>query len=402
MNVQSPQFERAQSDELLALGTGPIPAGPYYRDDYFELEREAIFKRSWLHIGHVCELPEPGSFIVRYLDFAKASILITRGKDGAIRAFHNVCTHRGTELVPEAEGRRSSFTCRYHAWTFGNDGELRAAPDIERFYVDPKDCGLTKVAVDACAGLIFVNLDPSPKQSLRAFIGPLAEQMETRPVAKATTFTEYVYEIEANWKLTYDNFQENYHLRFIHPRSGAAAGGGDKPFGYPVECGLHGPHRTQLIWSHPAPPITPVQGFAMGKGAAMAYADAGLAPSRLDKQYFALFPNVFLFGSPGTHFSHTVFPISATRSRGVIRLYWIGDDDSASKRFAREYGMATALDIHSEDRAVIEAGQRGLNSGALQHIHLQSQEVLLRHLFHAVDQAVEAYKAELVQSGAAQ
>lgn len=402
MNVQTPQFQGAQSEELLALGAGPIPAGPYYRDDYFELEREAIFKRSWLHIGHVCELAEPGGFIVRELDFAKASILVTRDRDGAIRAFHNVCTHRGTQLVAETEGRRASFTCRYHAWTFGNDGELRAAPDIERFYVEKKDCGLPKVAVDVCAGLIFVNLDSSPKQSLREFLGPLAEQMETRPVAKATTFSEYVYEIDANWKLTYDNFQENYHLRFIHPRSGAAAGGADNPFGYPVEYGLHGPHRTQLIWSHPSPPVTPVQGFAMGKGVPMAFAEAGVVPSRLDKQYFALFPNFFLFGAPGTHFSHTVIPISATKSRGIIRLYWVGEDDSASKRFAREYQMATALDIHAEDRAVIEAGQRGLNSGALQHIHLQSQEVLLRHLIHEVDKAVEAYKAEQARAGAAQ
>ncbi len=188
MNVQTPQFQRAESEELLALGTDPIPAGRYYRDDYFELEREAIFKRTWLHVGHVCELPEPGSFIVRELDFAKASILITRDKDGAIRAFHNVCTHRGTQLVAETEGRRASFTCRYHAWNFGADGELRAAPDMERFYVDKKDCGLPKVAVDVCAGLIFVNLDAAPKQGLREFIGPLAEQMETRPVAKATTF----------------------------------------------------------------------------------------------------------------------------------------------------------------------------------------------------------------------
>ncbi|CAN7527171.1 aromatic ring-hydroxylating dioxygenase subunit alpha [Phenylobacterium sp. LjRoot225] len=401
MNVQAPQFLTIKGEDPAGLGTAPVPAGPYYRDDWFELEREAIFKRTWLHIGHVCELPEPGSFIVRSLDFAKASILITRGKDGVIRAFHNVCTHRGTQLVAETDGRKASFTCRYHAWTFGNDGALRAAPDMERFYVEAKDCGLPKVAVDVCAGLIFVNLDPEPKQGLADFIGPLAEEMATRPVAKATTFSEYVYEIEANWKLTYDNFQENYHLRFIHPRSGAAAGGPDNPFGYPVEYGFHGQHRTQLIWSNPAPQVTPIQAYAMGKAMPLAYAEADVAPSRLDKQYFALFPNFFLFGSPGTHFSHTVFPISATRSRGVIRLYWVGDDDSASRRFSREYQMATALDIHAEDRAVIEAGQRGLNSGALRHIHLQSQEVLLRHLLHEVTKAVDAYRAELVGEGEA-
>lgn len=399
MNLQSPQFLTTKGDDPAGLGTGPVPAGPYYRADYFELEREAIFRRSWLQIGHVCELPEPGSFIVRELEVANTSILITRGKDGALRAFHNVCTHRGTQLVAETEGKRASFSCRYHAWTFGADGALRSAPDMERFYVEAKDCGLPKIAIDTCAGLIFINLDPAPKQTLREFLGPLAAELETLPVAQATTFSEYVYEIDANWKLTYDNFQENYHLRFIHPRSGKAAGGEANPFGYPTRFGFHGQHRTQTIWSNPAPEILPVQGFAFGKGFQFT-AEAGFAQAPNNREYFALFPNFFLLGSPGQHFSHTVFPLSATRSRGVIRLYWIGEDDSASKRFAREYAMASAKDIHSEDRAVIEAGQRGLSSGALQHIHFQSQEVLCRHLMHAVDQAVEAYKAE--RAGAAQ
>ena len=113
---------------LTYLGTSPVPAGPYYRHDYFELEREAIFKRSWLEIGHVCELPRPGSYIVRPVEVANASLLITRSKDGEIGAFHNVCPHRGTQLVTDADGGiRSSFTCPYHAWTFGNDGQLRSA-----------------------------------------------------------------------------------------------------------------------------------------------------------------------------------------------------------------------------------------------------------------------------------
>ncbi len=116
------------------LGTAPVPAGPYYQDDYFELEREAIFKRSWLHIGHVCELPEPGSFMVREIEIAEASILVTRDSDGIIRAFHNVCPHRGTQLVTDpSEGKRSSFTCPYHAWTFNADGALRSATVSQLF-----------------------------------------------------------------------------------------------------------------------------------------------------------------------------------------------------------------------------------------------------------------------------
>jgi len=398
MSEQTAQPLIAFDEDTAGLGTEPIPAGPYYQPDYFELEREAIFRRTWLQIGHVSELPGPDSFIVREVEIANCSILITRGRDDRIRAFHNVCTHRGTQLVSEGNGRRALFKCPYHMWAFSGDGQLRSAPDFERFYVDKSQCGLPEVAVDVCAGLIFINLDKSPRQGLREFLGPLAEELETLPVARATTFSEYVYEIEGNWKITYDNFQENYHLRFIHPRSGEASGGPQNPFGYPVKYGFQSPHRTQVIWSNPDARPTPLQGLAFMKGAGFAARD-GFGDYQNAKKYFAIFPNLFLFGSPMTPFSQCVVPLSPTRSRGIIRMYWIGDDDCASRRFSREYAMALAKDIHSEDVSVIEAGQRGLNSGALSHIHFQSQEILCRHLFLQVNERVEAYRAERAAAG---
>jgi phenylpropionate dioxygenase-like ring-hydroxylating dioxygenase large terminal subunit len=214
------------------------------------------------------------------------------------------------------------------------------------------------------------------------------------PVAKATTFAEYIYEIDANWKLTYDNFQENYHLRFIHPRSGGGgAVGPDNPFGYPMDYKFYGEHRTQTIWTNPAPKLSPAQMVAFGK-LVPALMQRGLMKHPYGRAYWAVFPNLFMIGTPTQPFVHYVMPISATRSRGVIRIYWVGDDMNASERYGREFSMAMARDVHSEDRAVIEAGQRGLNSGALEYIHLQQQEVLLRHLMHHVDAKVEAYKAE--------
>jgi len=393
-----PVFEPVKKADLAWLGTGPVPAAPYYDPAYFELEREAVFKRSWLHVGHVCELPERGSFIRRELEIAKASILIIRGKDDEIRAFHNVCTHRGTQLVEEASGRQSKFSCPYHMWTFGEDGSLLSAPDFEQFDLSKEECALTKVAVEVVAGLIFIHLG-TPATSMRESMGELAERMEQLPVAQATTFAEYVYEIDANWKLTYDNFQENYHLRFIHPQSSGPGCGGDNPFGYPTEYGFHGQHRTQTIWDNPEPfTPAPVQGISYMK-IGMGLAKRGLLQEGMANNYYALFPNFFLFGAPGTHFSHTVFPIAADKSRGVIRLYWVGDDADASERYAREYAMATARDIHVEDRSVIERGQRGLQSGALKHIHLQTQESLIRHLFNEVDGMVQTYKAELEAKG---
>jgi phenylpropionate dioxygenase-like ring-hydroxylating dioxygenase large terminal subunit len=390
-------FQAVSQGELDWLGNEPIPAEPYYDPQYFELERKAVFERSWLQIGHVCELPERGSFIRRDVEVANASVLIVRGMDGEIRAFYNICTHRGTELVEAEAGRQSRFSCRYHRWTFGTDGALVSAPDFDQFHVRKADCALRGVAVDVCAGLVFINFAERP-EPLRQWLGDLAERLEALPVARATTFTEYVYDIEANWKLTYDNFQENYHLRFVHPRSSGAGTGPDNPFGYPVRFGFHGPHRTQTLWSNPSPgkPAYTL-GLAYGLGLACARED-GLV-SNAAKEYFALFPNFFILGSPVQHFSHVVMPISASRSRGVIRLYWIGEDERASERFAREYLMAAAREVHSEDRDVIVAGQKGLSSGRLRHIHFQTQEVLCRHFFKTVDAAVQTYKAEMSRTG---
>jgi phenylpropionate dioxygenase-like ring-hydroxylating dioxygenase large terminal subunit len=392
MNASPAPFTAVSQDDVAMLGTRPIPTKPYYDAGWFELEREAVFRRSWMYIGHVCELPDSGSFIRRELEVLSASLLIVRGKDGMIRAFHNVCTHRGTQLVDEAQGKRPTFSCPYHMWTFGGDGALISAPDFESFGLDKKDCGLKQVALDICAGMIFAYLgkDPLP---LRDWLGELADQMETLPVARATTFSEYHYDIDANWKLTYDNFQENYHLRFIHPRSGGSAFAPENPFGYPKEYAFHDPHRTQTVWTNPDPKPYPFQAIAFGRLAPRAMAE-GLMDTPYNRKYFALFPSFFMLGTPLQNFVHVVYPIGATKSRGVIRLYWVGDDANASERFGREAVMGTARDVHAEDLSVIEAGQRGLSSGALEHIHFQTQESLCRHLFNMVEAAVHNYQAE--------
>jgi phenylpropionate dioxygenase-like ring-hydroxylating dioxygenase large terminal subunit len=319
-----------------------------------------------------------------------------RGKDGEIRALHNACTHRGTQLTSEACGKKSTFSCPYHMWTFGTDGGLISAPDFERFYTSKEDCALKQVAVDVCAGLIFVCLEP--QESLRDYLGHMAGMLENVPLARATTFHEYVYDIDANWKLTYDNFQENYHLRFIHPRTAGSGGlGPENPFGYPSSFSLDGIHRTQTIWTNPEPQMANVltQMFMRGIPRLMA---EGLMDLPYGKEYVALFPNLFLLCNPGQHFLHTVLPLGPEKSRGVIRLYWVGDDETASTRFFREASMAIARDVHSEDVDIIRAGQRGVSSGALEHIHFQEKEILCRHLMKVVEEKVEAYKAATANS----
>lgn len=393
MNIATAEFDQAPVPDL---GREPVPAKAYYDPEWYELERQAVFMRSWINAGHVSEVPEPGSFIRREFEFANASLLIARGKDGVIRAFHNVCTHRGTQLTQDSCGKRATFSCKYHMWTFGTDGRLLSAPDFERFGVTKESCALPQVHCEVVAGLIFVNFAKQPAQTLREYLGPLAEQMETVPCAKATCFSEYVYEIDANWKLTYDNFQENYHLRFIHPRTGAATFDPANPFGYPVALELHDPHRTQTIWTNPnsASQMTDMQKLSFGLlGKAIMRGDVPDNPNA--RTYFALFPSFFMLGSTGQNFSHQVYPLGPTRSRGVIRLYWINGDETPGTRYAREYAMAATRDVHSEDVSVIEAGQRGLSSGALEHILFQEQEVLCRHLYNMVAKTIDEYQAGL-------
>jgi phenylpropionate dioxygenase-like ring-hydroxylating dioxygenase large terminal subunit len=397
MNDHTPIFT-SPDDKVAWLGTDPIPASVYYDPEWYEAERQAIFMRTWLEIGHICELPEPGTWIRRELEFANASVLIVRGKDGEIRAFYNACTHRGTQLVEEESGKGSSFLCPYHTWNFGDDGRLIAAPDFERFALTKDECKIPKISVDTCAGLIFVNLDPNPKQSLHEFLGPYAERMETMPVAKATTFHEYAYDIDANWKITYDNFQENYHLRHVHGLTGIATVHKDNLYGYPTDYGFNGPHRTQTIWNNPEPLIKPMQGFNFGLAAKIGM-EQGILDGPEDRTYFALFPSFFCIGTPLAHFSHMVYPLSATKSRGVIRMYWVGEDDSATKRYTREYTVCSIHDVHVEDVNIIRRAQKGLLSGAMKHVHFMNMEGLCRHLYQQVVARVEAWKEERVSIG---
>lgn len=390
MNQQVFDLQKDQGEDVPWLNAGSVPAAPYYDPEYFELERKAVFMKTWMNIGHVCEIPEAGSFIRREIEYAKASLLIVRGQDGEIRAFHNVCTHRGTQLVAEASGRKSNFSCPYHMWTFGGDGALVSAPDFEAFGLKKEECNLRQVKIDQCGGILFVNFDPDA-QPLREFLGDYAQMMENMPIAQATGFSEYTYTAKANWKLIYDNFQEHYHLRFIHPRSAKAGYGGENPFGYPIQVGFNGPHRTEKFWTNPEPTIPPFQQVGMMRAVKSAAA-RGLMQLPHARDYLLLFPNLFMLGVPFQNFVHMIYPTAAGESRGVVRIYWVGDDANASERFGREYIMANLRDVHTEDVSVIEAGQRGLNSGALDVIRFQRMESLCRHLFMEVDSRVQAYK----------
>ena len=127
---------------------------------------------------------------------------------------------------------------------------------------------------------------------------------------------------------------------------------------------------------------------------ATALAAKGLLDTPHGREYYGLFPTLFMLGNPLQNFSHVVYPVDAGTARGVIRMYWAGEAENATELFARHAGLTMMRDLHAEDIDVIEDGYAGLSSGAIEHIHFQTQEALCRHLYNTVTEKVRALQAE--------
>src|SRR6266567_1417060 len=204
--------EGSWTEHYPELGTGLVSYADSISPEFFELEREAIFKRAWLHVGRVEQLPRNGSYFTREIAVARTSVVIVRDGD-EIRAFHNICRHRGNKLVwqdfprEETSGTARQFTCKYHGWRYGLDG--------------------------ACA---FVQQEGE-------FLGPMITAIEDFPFDQLTARYGFRAEVPANWKVFMDALQEQYHAPIVHrsqrPESFDAHAAGFEAPHYQID----GPHR---------------------------------------------------------------------------------------------------------------------------------------------------------------
>lgn len=178
----------------------------------FHEEQERIFAKVWLFACHESEVAEPGDF--RCVQIAGKSILLVRGTDGVVRAFHNICRHRSAEIVREDSGNARKFTCFYHHWTYGLDGALRGVAKpagYEAVKLDKSELGLIPARCEILAGLVFVTLNDDA-EPLRDFLGDIVhgflEPLGTIPLE---TFHFHKAVLKTNWKLWQDNNSERYH-----------------------------------------------------------------------------------------------------------------------------------------------------------------------------------------------
>ncbi len=193
----------------------------YTSEETFAEERERIWWGGWICIGRAAEIPAPGDYLVR--DLAGESIVVTRNRAGEVRAFYNVCAHRGTKLLddePACGHITKVFKCPYHAWSYDLDGQLVGTPNVDQDeFFERSDYPLHSVAAETYAGFLFVNLAASPGD-LHASLRDGTESItnfERYRMDELRVGVRIVYEVAANWKIIVENFNECLHCPTIHP-----------------------------------------------------------------------------------------------------------------------------------------------------------------------------------------
>ncbi|MEW1824833.1 aromatic ring-hydroxylating dioxygenase subunit alpha [Streptomyces sp. NPDC088196] len=190
------------------------PAGqsleaPFYvSEEFFDLDIEAVFARSWLFVAAEAELPEPGDYVT--VDIGSYSVIVVRDDDEDVRAFHNVCRHRGARILNEERGSVGNIVCGYHRWTYGVDGKLLHAESQAPGF-DPSCFGLRTVHARTVAGLVFICLADEPPADFDEVAARIAPYLAPHNLAKAKVATQIDLVENGNWKLTMENNRECYH-----------------------------------------------------------------------------------------------------------------------------------------------------------------------------------------------
>jgi phenylpropionate dioxygenase-like ring-hydroxylating dioxygenase large terminal subunit len=320
-----------------------LPFDWYSDPAVLRLERERIFRRSWQYAGRGDQVAQPGSYFT--CAAGGVPIVVVRDREGALRAFLNICRHRGS-LVCEGEGRRETLQCPYHAWTYDLDGSLRAAPrtDLEPGF-DRSELGLVRVSVDAWGPFVFVNPD--------ADAAPLAEHLGELPALVAAGGLDldtlrFLHrsssEYEANWKVCCENYLECYHCQVAHP--GFSKVVDVSVDAYVLEQGRtfssqYGPVRE--AWKGDFDPRGPIE-----RG-----------------QFHFLWPNLTINIMPGQR-NLSIGPVVPAGPERTSRFldYFVGPEvDDAWIHDMLEFDGQ----VGAEDTALVERVQRGLSAGGLAH-----------------------------------
>lgn len=207
-----------QFDPAAAAGACPewrsLPGEFFTSDEIYRADLDRVWRRGWLFAGHDCEILNAGDYFT--FNVGADPLIVIRGEDGVVRAFHNVCRHRGTLLCRKPSGSARQLVCPYHQWVYGKDGKLLSCRGMHEG-LDSDSLGLLPVATENLCGFIFVKLDDRPVD-----FGPARKQLEPmlkpQGVDRAKVARAVNYTVRANWKLVWENNRECYHCNLNHPQ----------------------------------------------------------------------------------------------------------------------------------------------------------------------------------------
>jgi len=334
----------------LRQATGLDPSA-YTGDDFFAAERAQLFKRAWVVVGNAAEVVDPGRMLVR--EVGDRSVVITRGADGELRGFYNSCRHRGTELAETDCNIAGTIRCPYHRWGYGLDGTLVSTPffdEVPRDQFDRAEHALSPVRVDTWGVLLFVCLDANTPPLLD-WLGDLPERMAGYRLDEWRVQEERTVEIKANWKLISEDFQEYYHLTWVHPELSKVSRVKDH-------------FRYQGTGMYCGQTTTPVSGDDRDDWLVLPSADGLDESDAVSGCFVALFPNVILSVLPNHVFVMQFDPQApgVTLERCTFFLPpstpEVGSEEMVTTR-------SFWFDVNDEDIEIVERGQRGLTRGAV-------------------------------------
>jgi phenylpropionate dioxygenase-like ring-hydroxylating dioxygenase large terminal subunit len=333
----------------LEQATG-LPPAAYTDGDFFALERERLFGRAWVAVASASEVAEPGRVAVRTV--GDTSVLIVRGHDGVLRGFVNSCRHRGTELASEDCTVSRMIRCPYHRWGYGLDGSLLASPlfdEVPRPDFDPAGLSLLPVRVDTWGLQVFACLD-EVTPSLDGWLGDLPARMAGYGFDDWVVQERCTFDVAANWKLITENFQEYYHLGWVHPELARVSRVRDH-------------YRYQGPGLYCGQTTTPVSSDERDDWMVLPPAPGLDDSDSVSGRFVAVFPNLTMAVLPGHAFVIRLEPLSVGLTREHCSLLLPGSTP------AERYGAAIAetlkfwIEINNEDIDICERSQRGLALG---------------------------------------
>ena len=352
MSLVSPVPVATRSAPPLPRG---LPAWVYDNSDMTRLELERILKPSWQIVCHVNSIPKAGDFVT--FDLGPESVVALRDKAGAIRAYHNVCRHRGTRLLDGAGSCPGTITCPYHGWTYQYDGSLMATPVRESFPgLDRKEYGLKPVRVEIMLGFVFVCLAGDPPPPAQVW-GQLLEEFAPYRFEDLVPITPIYHEEWAvDWKIAMDNYLESYHVPIGHP-------GLNRMFtpDYHDQRNVPGIARG-ISWLREQPSSRWSERVYQ-KHVARVTAPNLPEPNRRSWRFYSCLPNLGIDIMPEQVDFFQVLPRGP--GKALIRGAAFGlPDDRREMRLMRYLGNRINMEVNGEDRWLCERLQRGLRSSS--------------------------------------